>query len=349
MADNTHLSQLTTTALSLGVGAVGAAIAYALSFPVYVLTGPAILVALTSLFGIRYAIHPLIWNAALLLIGIGIGAGVNNQAAQAILRWPLAFVVLGIMLVAIMVSSSVLLMRIFGYDRHSAVLAATPGHLSLVLSLADSLGRDVAQVSTVQSVRLLALTLLVPFTAQAFGMDLSQSVLRPGSPMSATHLFMLASGGLILGLLLKRMRVPAPFLIGGLLISTLTHVSDLTPGILTPWLALPGFLTVGTMIGSRFSGITITQLRKDGLAGLLITLVAVALAILAAWPVSVLLQVPLAHVVVAFAPGGLETMATVGLALGADPGFIAASHVARLFMLLFILPVLLGRQRKPLD
>lgn len=348
MGEKSVLSQLATTVFSLAFGAVGAALAYWLSFPVFILTGPAILVALVSLMGVRFGIYPPIWNAALLSIGIGIGAGVNSQATEAFLRWPLAFAALGVMLVVIMAGSRAVLMRFFGLDQNTAVLASTPGHLSFVLSLGASLTSNVAQISTVQSVRLLALTLLVPFTAQLFGMDLSQSVLRPGSQMAWGHLLILVPLGALLGLILKRFKVPAPFLIGGLLVSTVSHVTEMTPGILTPWIALPGFLAVGTMIGSRFSGTDIASLRKNGLAGLAITAFALCAAALAAWPVSQFLGLPISHVLVAFAPGGLETMVTVGFALGADPGFIAAAHVARLLMLLLILPVMLGRRTKSL-
>jgi uncharacterized membrane protein AbrB (regulator of aidB expression) len=52
---------------------------------------------------------------------------------------------------------------------------------------------------------------------------------------------------------------------------------------------------------------------------------------------------PVAHVLVAFAPGGLETMIAMGAVLGVVPGFVAACHIARLFVLTFLLPMLLAR------
>ncbi len=51
---------------------------------------------------------------------------------------------------------------------------------------------------------------------------------------------------------------------------------------------------------------------------------------------------PTAHVLTAFAPGGLETMIAMGAAMGASPGFIAASHMARLMLLLALVPLFLG-------
>ena len=52
---------------------------------------------------------------------------------------------------------------------------------------------------------------------------------------------------------------------------------------------------------------------------------------------------PLAHVLVAFAPGGLETMIAMGVVLGVVPGFVAACHIARLLVLSVLLPFLISR------
>jgi len=54
---------------------------------------------------------------------------------------------------------------------------------------------------------------------------------------------------------------------------------------------------------------------------------------------------PVAHVLVAFAPGGLETMIAMGAVLGVVPGFVAACHVARLMVLTVLVPAMLGRVR----
>jgi uncharacterized membrane protein AbrB (regulator of aidB expression) len=50
-------------------------------------------------------------------------------------------------------------------------------------------------------------------------------------------------------------------------------------------------------------------------------------------------------VMIAFAPGGLETMAAMSVILGIDPTFVASHHVARLLMLTVIVPFLVLRGR----
>ena len=339
------IAELRATLIALAIGAVGAALGWALSFPLFVLTGPALLVSVVGIIGPALRITPLVRDGAFLVLGIGIGAGVTPQAGQLLLDLPLAAVGILLMLVAIIWLSRVLLVRGFGFDRRSAVLAGSPGHLSYVLGLGISFDLDTTRVTVVQAVRLLALTFLVPFAALAMGVTVDAGALVSGAPMSGVHLAALAVASLLFGLILERMRVPAPFLLGGLFCSSATHVMNLTPGTLPPALAWPAFLILGTLIGSRFTSITVRELGQSLMAGLGSTLIALICAGAAAVIVAPLIDVPLIHVLVAFAPGGLETMIAMGAVLGANPGFVAACHVARLFMLTVLVPLMLGKAR----
>ena len=60
------------------------------------------------------------------------------------------------------------------------------------------------------------------------------------------------------------------------------------------------------------------------------------------------LPVPIADVVVAYAPGAQDTMMVLALALHLDPIFVGAHHVSRFLLVSLSLPILAGRlQRKP--
>ena len=176
MLSRPSLPALGHSVFSLGVGSAGAFLGYLVNLPLYMLTGPAVIVSLLSLFGLRLGITPLLRDIAFLFIGIGIGAGVNAEAASAMLRWPLAFVALAVMLVLAMIMCRVALAKFFGFDRLSAVLASAPGHLSFVLALGETYKVDLTRVSVTQSIRVLLLTLSVPALAAVMGLDISQGM-----------------------------------------------------------------------------------------------------------------------------------------------------------------------------
>ena len=108
---------------------------------------------------------------------------------------------------------------------------------------------------------------------------------------------------------------------------------------------MPCFLMMGTLIGTRFSGITIDQLKNALFAGLTTTIISILCAIIVSVPIAYYLTMQPAQVVVAFAPGGLETMIAMGAVLGANPSFVAACHVWRLLLLPIMVPFLIGRNK----
>ena len=336
-------SGLVVTGQTLIIGGCGAWLADRLGAPIAVLTGPAALVSIAALLGVRTGIDDIVRNLTFLLIGVSIGSGVDTSATQTMLRWPLVFVVLGGMLWATLWLCSRVLERGFGMVRRSAYLAAAPGHLSFVVSLSSALELDTTRIVVIQSVRLLALTLTVPVIALFMGYDLPQQIMLQGPDLAGHHLGILLALGLCAGFILDRLGLPAAFLIGGMVVSSIGHGAGLTPGVMHPWLTFLGLMTVGTLIGARFNGITGQALAQSLAAGLIATAVTTAAAVLAALPVAWALGFDPAHVLVAFAPGGLETMIAMGLTIGADPGFVAACHVARLLFLTFLIPAFVGR------
>lgn len=346
MTNASRPRQLWINARTLALGAVGAALAWAAAVPAALLIGPALVVTLAGLSGLRLAIAPPLMQVCFVVLGMGVGAGFTAEAGGAMLRWPLAFAVLGVALLVIMGLCRWLLERGFGFDPLSATLASAPGHLSFVLAAAADSGSDLARIAVVQSIRLLALTLSVPFVALALGYRMDPGVMPAGAPMAAPHLLALAAVGTALGLAFRRLHLPAPILLGPMLASMLGHVSGLTPGTLPGWLMMPAFLVMGTLIGTRFSGMLPAQLRDALLAGLLTTAIGVAVTALAALPVALALGMPAAHVLTGFAPGGLETMIALAAAMGANPGFIAACHISRLLILSLLIPLSLQRSRR---
>lgn len=337
------LPQLWLNARTLAIGALGAAAAWVLAVPAALLVGPAVAVTAAGVAGQRCAVSPAVMQICFVILGMGVGAGFTEDAGGAILKWPLAFAALALAMPVTMTVCRVLLQRGFGFDARSAVLAAAPGHLSFVLAAAADTGSDLARIAVVQSIRLLALTLIVPFAALALGYRMAASVLPVGVPMDAGHLIALAAIGVALGLVFRRLRLPAPILLGPMLASSLGHVTGLTPGTLPGWLMLPAFLVMGTLIGTRFSGMKPAQVRAALVAGLAVTLAAAGIAALAALPVALALAIPQPHVLAGFAPGGLETMLALGAAMGASPGFIAACHIIRLLILSVLIPFALHR------
>lgn len=338
------MEPLRPVALALLIGMAGAAIGYGLSFPAPWLTGPALSVTIGSLAGLKLAAPAMLRNVCFTVIGMTIGATVTPEMVATALQWPASILILFVAMVTIMGAGTVLLERGFGYDRATALLGAAPGHLSFVLGLSSSIAKvDVAAVSIIQSTRVLALTLAVPFLAMALtGGDLASGI-PDGTPMTPLVLALTAAAALLAAYIFGRLHVPAVFLLGGMLASSVGHLTGALPGLVPSWLSIPAFVVMGIVIGTRFSGVALAEIRQAALAALAFTALAGIIATLAGLVAVYALEVPLVQSLVAYAPGGLEAMAAMALLLGVNPAFVAAHHVSRLVMLTVVIPLTLRR------
>lgn len=332
------------TVPTLLVGAAGAGLFWLLGFPAAVLTGPAAAVSVATLLGMRSAIPPVLRDAVFLVLGLQIGSTVTPDVIATALAWPISLAVLALTLLVVIESVRAALARGFGYDRMTAMLAATPGHLSYVLGLSADLGADVPRVALVQSVRVLMLTLLVPVLIAFWGVNGTAATVDRGE-IQVVSLLILFPFALLLGLLFRRFSIPAPLLLGAMAVSALGHGSDLTPGSIPVWMSVTAFICMGALIGTRFRGLDRRGLAGAFVAGITSTLIACAVAGLGAWLAAGLVGLAPAALLLAFAPGGVEVMAAIAVETGLEPAFVAAHHVFRLVLLTTLIPVLIARLR----
>jgi membrane AbrB-like protein len=331
--------------VTLLIGALGAAVFAAVSFPAPFLTGPATAVTLAGLAGIRTAALPQrLRDVVFIILGLTIGQGVTPEVLDAMRAWPVSLLSLAGSLFAIIFLTRAMLVRFWSMDRTTAFLSSSPGHLSYVLGLTEGVKADLRTVSIVQSIRVLALTLLVPAAVALTGRIPESPSVAPMETALAPLAIMIGIAGLA-GYLLQRLRLPAAYLIGGMLVSIGLHVTGVVEGVMSYWLATVAFVSMGALIGSRFSGVTWPQLRLALSAGAAVTLAGIAIAGVFAVTASWLTGLDLVVVLIAFAPGGLETMAAMSVILGIDPTFVASHHVARLLMLTVIVPLFVLRVR----
>ncbi|MDD9732275.1 AbrB family transcriptional regulator [Mameliella sp. AT18] len=339
------MSHLTGTLLAFCAGALGALVFGLIGFPAAALTGSAVGVTLAGLAGLRFDLPVWMRTAAFILLGVNIGTGVTPETLQAAASWPLSIAVLGASLPLGLAIAKAGMVRWMGFSQRDAILASAPGHLSYVLSMSLEQGGPTAQIAVIQSIRVLFLTLCVPLLVSVvFGA--SGATLLPVADMTLISLGLLGLAGLIVGYGYQKLRVPAAFLMAGMTVSALGHVTDLTPGRLSAELGDAAFVVMGTMIGSRFAGQSGAVLRNSVMAGAWLTLVNVITTLMAVTVALVLMGVPPAVLIVAYAPGGVEAMAAIAVTLGLDPAYVAAHHVMRLLILSLLLPIWMARIRE---
>lgn len=335
-------SSIPDIAITIAIGAAGAGLFYALDFSAPFLTGPALCVTLLALTGVRTHVPVWLRDACFLILGIGIGAGVTPEVIGAALAWPISLGALAIVLVITLIANAALFHHVFGYKREVAMVASVPGLLSYTLALAEDKNLDVAKVSLVQTLRVLILTLIVPPMMGFFDAE-NAAQIGNAAVVSWPLLGLLVTVSLAVALFLKSRGAPAAFFLAGFFVSGFGHLTEIAPGAVPLPLSLAAFAVIGTLIGSRFRGVTLAALRDALMAGVVGTLLASVIALAGGVLVAELMDLPAAALFVAFAPGGLEVMIALAAQLGVEPTFVATHHTARLLILMALVPLMLRR------
>lgn len=335
--------------LTLVISLAGGLVAHLLRLPAGLLMGGAISVAIAAIAGFRPLMPVKLRDAGFVVVGMTLGTNVSANSLSLIPHWPVTLIGLALALIAMVVLSTLMLRYLFGYDKATAYLSSFPGHLSFVIGLSESGYGDTRQIAVIQSMRILLLTTLVPvFAKLTSATDISP--LPAGIEMALEPLFLLVVAAIAGGFTFRFLRVPAAFVLGPMVVATTAKLMGLYDGSLPVVLTAFGYVTMGALIGSRFSGATLTDLRRMAIAGTMVTLICIGVVSATVLIAAQFVDMPAGQIWLGLAPGALESMGALGIALGFDTAFIAAHHTARFFLLTLSIPsVALLVGRKPAD
>lgn len=327
---------------TLGIGMLGAGLASLVHLPVPGLIGSSLAVSLASFRGLPMHIPVPLRNLAYAVIGCSLASGVTPDIVRMVASWPLSLGALACAMALIMIVNMYVLMRFFGTDRQTALLASSPGALSYSLALSATGIGDARSVMVLQGLRLLFVTAGLPLVIATLDADPLAGVVPGHAPqMGAISSVWLVVLTLALGAGLAKYRLPAAYLIAGMLLSGFAHAFGWAHGRLPEPAILMGFVVTGSLVGARFSGMSLAEVRRLALGSVCTVALVSAIAAVFAALVARWIEVPFGQVWVAYAPGGVEAMAAMALALDYDATFVAVHHLFRIILLLVWLPLIL--------
>lgn len=322
--------------LMIAAAALGGAGFSSLGVPGGWLSGAMIALALLAALKRAEPLSDPLRQIAMVASGTAIGSAMTPQMMQGIGRYPLTLALMAVAVVAITAVGALILRRVPGFSRETAFFASVPGALSYVFAVAANTEADMARIAVVQVLRIFFLMALLPMAIVEAGVKLAPPSTLPFDPPLTVALVI--GLGTMAGYGLERMNVAGGMLFGAMLASGLLHATGFAPGRLPAIVAIAGQLLVGAWSGARFVGFDWRLLARLSLVSLGSFGVTMALAAGFAAVATFGLGVPFAQALLAFAPGGLEAMTILAFALGVDPLFVGAHHLARFVMISLGLP-----------
>jgi uncharacterized protein len=333
---------LRRTIETLLIAAAGGILFNLARFPAGWIAGSMVFSAAAALAGRPLGLPNNLARGFYIVLGISIGAVATPKTVLGMTTWPVSIAAVTVAMGCVTLGTTVYLKRVHGWDTLTAVFGGIPGGLSQVMVLAAEEGLDLRAIAIVQSTRVLILAVCVPAGLGLAGLA-GPALLPVGSVAivdAPWELVIMVGLSVTAALVLLRAGFPGGLIFGPMVVSGILHGGDYVHIAFPPWFADLAMIALGSVAGARFTG---TPLRvMVGYLGAAIGSFVVALTIAAGFALAVTFAFSLhaPDVVVAYAPGSIDAMMILALALHLDPVFVGAHHLARVFTVTLALPVI---------
>lgn len=339
---------LRDVAETLVFAAIGGLTFGLLGMPAGYLSGSILVVACAALAGRPMRIPAPLMRVLLVLIGISLGAVVTPETLRGMATYPLSIGVLIVATTVISFCGAAYLRAVHRWDALTAYLAAVPGGLSQVMALAIELKADVRAVAIVQTIRIVIIAVGFPALLSLLGLTGNAQGSIGGSFELAQfdELATLVVASTVVAYVAYRVRFPGGLLFGSMLTSAALHGSGLLHVVMPWWLAYAVMMAFGAVSGARFANTPLRMLLHYVGAAFGSFATAVAITAIFAAVLVQMVTLPLAEVMIAYAPGAVDAMLLLALALSLDPVYVGAHHLTRIFYVLLVMPFIVRRHAR---
>lgn len=326
---------MTRILIGLVAGAAGGALFWWLGLPVPWLTG-AIAGGVAAMgAGVAVTVPRHLLTAAYIILGIQIGASVTRQTLAGIIHWPLSMALLALTLIAVTALCYRFYMRITKWDRATALFASLPGALSMTLILAQANHADMRRVTVAQCIRLIFIVAALPPLVMLVS---PVTVLPPHASGSPFDIAIVLAASTVAALLFEKLRIPGGLFVGATFMSAALYLAGIAHGAFPAEFFFAANVIFGVSLAERFQSFTLAELGaslREGFSGFLIAL---AISAVGAALASLTGDLSFALTLLAFAPGGLDVMTIMAMALGLDPAYVGAHQIFRFLAMTILTP-----------
>ncbi|WP_076660611.1 AbrB family transcriptional regulator [Yoonia rosea] len=338
--------------LALTIGLCGGLAAYFSGLPLPWMLGPMVANTVAAMLRAPIAGPDRLRPYVIPVIGVMLGSGVSADVLGLLGSWLITLLLLPLFLICAAAISYTVYRRLGRYDPVTAFYSAMPGGINEMLILGAAAGGDERRIALAHAARVL---IIIVFVALFFGLVLGVTSGGRGAAqwiglyqITALDYVILGICAVLGALLGKWLGLPAAPIFGPMILSGVAHVAGWVTVAPPTVFVIAAQVTIGTIIGTRFVGATLREVRTDiglsAVASLLMLVAAVGFAEL----IVIISGIPLAQAFLAFSPGGLTEMSLLTLAMGQDVAYVSVMHIIRITMVIALAPFLftLTRSRK---
>ncbi len=276
------------------------------------------------------------------VIGVMLGAGFHPSLLDAPAAWLGPLVALPVFIALAFAAGFAIFRSLGKFDTVTAYFAAAPGGLNDMMIIGAAAGGDERRIALAHATRIL---IVVGAVSLFYGLVLDVTTTGDARPyvtfadVPLRDLAILAACAVLGALGAPYLRVPAPQILGPMVLSGIVHITGITDAPPPSLIVHAAQLVLGTVIGCRFLGVSIREMSRDLGTSALASLAMLAAALVASFGVAQATALPMDQIFLSYSPGGLVEMSLLALALGADIAFVATLHILRIVCVIAAAPI----------
>lgn len=326
--------------IALLAAALGSAVFVALNFPLPLLLGPMFGCLIVALVGAPLQDMGTLGVFMRTFLGVAIGSTITTDLIHDLPNHGITLALVPVFVLSIGAVGYPFLRKVMGFDHVTAYYSAMPGGIQDMLIFGEEAGGDVRAMSLIQATRVMVIVTGAPFILTYFlGYDLVRPPGVSASELPPMQIVLMVASGVAGWKIAERVGMFGASILGPLFLTAALSLSGIIqsrPPVEMIWAAQ---FFIGIAIGSKYSGITLREIRVDVVAGILFSIVLGALSILFILAILQFSPAGTLDVWLAFLPGGQAEMALIAIVAGADVAFVVAHHLLRIFTVILFAPI----------
>ena len=335
------LSLLTPRRLgTLALAVLGTLVFWLAGLPLPFLFGPMFACLIAALMGAPLQGVAPISSGARTILGVAVGASITPAVIHQLPQMAGSVAFVPIYIAAIGLVGVPYFHRICGFDLATSYFAAMPGGLQDMVVFGKEAGGDVRALSLIHATRVLVIVTIVPAVlVYFFDRPLIQPLGAPASELPLAELVLMALAAIVGWKLAERVGLFGAPILGPMILTAILSLTGIIQHRPPREAILAAQFFIGMGIGVGYVGVTLQELRRIVLSGMVFVVI---LAFLAFLVTEAVVQLGLASPVegfLAFAPGGQAEMTVLAIIAGADLGFVVVHHLARLTLVILGAPI----------
>jgi len=325
---------------TFAIAGVGVALFYGAGLPLPWLLGPIFACLFSALIGIQMRGIKPVNEAMRTILGVAVGATFTPVLLLSMMgMWP-TLLMIPLMIIVIGLIGVPYFQRVWGYDFATSYYSAMPGGLQDMLVFGEEAGGNPRALSLIHATRVLVIVVALPFILQGLWQaDLSNPPGAPAASIPPLQLALMVGCALVGWQGAKAIGMFGASILGPLIVAAACALAGLLhhrPPAEAIWAAQ---FFIGMTVGVKYTGITMTEVRRDLAAGFGFCGILIVLTLIFVEGIYSTGLAPGMEALLAFAPGGQAELTVMALIVGADVAFVIAHHVLRIFVVILGAPL----------